>query len=838
MRLWAAAGGSLAAACLLLALGGAAVGSVQAAPTNDNFASARALSGVDANRTGDTNVAATLEAGETVPIAGTPGGASVWYAWTAPSAGVVRIDTQTSDFDTLLGVYTGSSVSTLTDVASNDDWADSTSRVRFAVTSGTTYRIKVDGAFGETGTINLHLHLAVPPSNDNFASATTISGQSITRTADTNEGALLEPGEPLNVGTTQGGASVWYVWTAPVTGPVTLNTSGSTFDTLLGVYTGSSVSLLLTVATNDDTKDSSTSTSLLRFAATSGTTYRFRVDGYLGASGSVHLQLTQIVAPPKPVNDDFANAVTLTTRSASRSGDTNVGATLESLEAPTVSGQPGIASVWYSWTAPVSASVTIDTAASTYDTLLGVYTGSSVADAAGVVSDDDGGSNFTSTVTFDADAGTTYRIRVDGYQGATGAINLHLAQQKGDQDITVTQSAPTVASINQSFTVAATAPGGPVTYSSGGSCTNTGATFTMTSATGACIVLYDQAGNADYNPAPEFAQFVSAQKAAQTITVTTHAPAAAAFNTSFTVAATASGGGAVTFSSSGACTISGSTFTMTSGTGTCQVMYDQPGNATIAPAPQVVETVTAQKLNQSISVSSHAPLNATYNTSFTVAATASGGGAVAFSSSGACSNSGSTFTMNSGTGTCQVLYDQPGNANYNPASQVVELVTAQKASQSINVTSHAPASAVFNTSFGVAANAPGGVVSFSSGGVCSNSGSTFTMTSGTGTCQVRYDQVGNSNYSPASQIVESVTAQKAAQTILVTFQAPTVAPFGSSFSVAASASGGAAVVFSSSGACSNVGATFTMISGTGTCQVMFDQPGNANFIRRRRSWRR
>ena len=238
--------------------------------------------------------------------------------------------------------------------------------------------------------------------------------------------------------------------------------------------------------------------------------------------------------------------------------------------------------------------------------------------------------------------------------------------------------------------------------------------------------------------------------------------------------------------------------------------------------------MTAQKLNQSISVSSHAPLNATYNTSFTVAATASGGGAVAFSSSGVCSNSGSTFTMNSGTGTCQVLYDQPGNANYNPASQVVELVTAQKASQSINVTSHAPASAVFNTSFGVAANAPGGVVSFSSGGACSNSGSTFTMNSGTGTCQVRYDQVGNANFSPASQIVESVTAQKAAQTITVTTHAPSNAPGGQSFTVAATAPGGP-VTFSSAGPCSNINGVFSVANSAGTCSVRYDQLGTADY---------
>ena len=49
---------------------------------------------------------------------------------------------------------------------------------------------------------------------------------------------------------------------------------------------------------------------------------------------------------------------------------------------------------------------------------------------------------------------------------------------------------------------------------------------------------------------------VNAQKAAQAITVTTHAPASAVYNTGFSVAATGgASGNPVTFSSSGACSI-------------------------------------------------------------------------------------------------------------------------------------------------------------------------------------------------------------------------------------------------------------------------------------------
>ena len=161
--------------------------------------------------------------------------------------------------------------------------------------------------------------------------------------------------------------------------------------------------------------------------------------------------------------------------------------------------------------------------------------------------------------------------------------------------------------------------------------------------------------------------------------------------------------------------------------------------------------------------------------------------------------------MTSGTGTCTVKYDQAGDANYNAAPQVTETVNAQKADQTINVTTHAPATAVYNTSFTVAATRAGRPVTFSSAGSCSNTGATFTMTSGTGTCTVKYDQAGDANYNAAPQVTESVDAQKADQSIIVTTHAPATAVFNASFTVAASAAARDAVTFSSAGACSNIG---------------------------------
>lgn len=145
------------AACAALA----APAEAGAAPANDDFASAQPLAGTSATTTG-TNVEATSEPGEPTH-AGIEGGVSVWYVWTAPVSGRIRIQTCGSSFDTVLAVYTGSSVDALTEVAANDDSCETASSVTFEATAGTTYWIAVDGAAGDEGDIALTLAPLPPP---------------------------------------------------------------------------------------------------------------------------------------------------------------------------------------------------------------------------------------------------------------------------------------------------------------------------------------------------------------------------------------------------------------------------------------------------------------------------------------------------------------------------------------------------------------------------------------------------------------------------------------------------------------------------------------------------
>ena len=127
--------------------------------------------------------------------------------------------------------------------------------------------------------------------SDFFATAVTISGAAGSE-SDNNSFATKEPGEPNHAGN-PGGHSLWYSWTAPTNIPVTFDTLGSGFDTLLAVYTGSSVSSLTLVTNSDDINGSTNRLSQVKFTPVTGMTYHIAVDGFGGASGLVVLNWNQ-----------------------------------------------------------------------------------------------------------------------------------------------------------------------------------------------------------------------------------------------------------------------------------------------------------------------------------------------------------------------------------------------------------------------------------------------------------------------------------------------------------------------------------------------------------------
>jgi predicted Zn-dependent protease len=160
--------------------------------------------------------------------------------------------------------------------------------------------------------------------------------------------------------------------------------------------------------------------------------------------------------PGAPTNDAFENAsaITFTTGSFQTTGF-NTNATKQPGE-PNHATNVGGRSVWWRWTAPANAPVLVTTQGSLFDTTLGIYTGASVNSLVTIASNDDlqDGVIQYSNLTFQATAGTTYAIAVDGFDGDSAFITLNL--QSGAPAIT-TQPVSQAGQAGNSATFSATA---------------------------------------------------------------------------------------------------------------------------------------------------------------------------------------------------------------------------------------------------------------------------------------------------------------------------------------------------------------------------------------------
>ena len=349
-------------------------------------------------------------------------------------------------------------------------------------------------------------------------------------------------------------------------------------------------------------------------------------------------------------------------------------------------------------------------------------------------------------------------------------VNGTLTIQPANQlPLILKSSSPLTFGQTETLGVSGGSTGGAVTYNliAGSSCTLSGASLTATSGTGTCQVSATMASNSNYNAVTSSpANSVSLATAGQTIRFTTSAPASASYRSSFTVAAaTTQSEGAVVFTSAGACTHSGATYTMTSGTGSCSVIANQPGNANYSAATQVTESVSATLASPTVTFTG-APATAAYHSVFTVAATSNASTTAVITSGGACSNVSTLATMTSGTGTCSLTASWPADNNYS-AKTTSQTTTATLAGQAITFVINPPVTAAYGSVFTVAATGggSGNPVTFTSAESCSNSGAIYTLTNSTGTCSVIVNQAGNSNYAAASPVTKLVTANGPSLTV-------------------------------------------------------------------------
>ena len=403
------------------------------APANDAFAAAIELTAENSPLTG-TTVGSTAEPDEPWHVSA-PAQHSVWFTYANPDdeAREVVIDTCGSNFDTLLAVYEGATLSTLHRLASNDDsCAGNGSRVTFDAEPGETYRVALDGYGGRTGTYALRLD--APLANDARDDAAEIWQEQPAR--GSTVGATAEQGEADHAGA-PAQHSVWFSTWANPGQPVVIETCGSSFATRLAVYADGDEDALVAQSAEQSCGGGRSGTVLRFTPGADQYTLRVALDGVDGAAGAYRIGIW--------TGDDRARPYGL--YDGLRTTYSNIGATREAGE-PQHAGDPGGASVWFEFSGRDGRRIVVDTCGTRLgglDTVLAAYTEGEEGLLVPVASSDDelgcGPGGTGSRLSFIAPAGRLL-LAVDGKAGATGEFVLAAGVSPANDDVANAQGLP------------------------------------------------------------------------------------------------------------------------------------------------------------------------------------------------------------------------------------------------------------------------------------------------------------------------------------------------------------------------------------------------------------
>lgn len=272
-----------------------------ARPLNDDFTNRLELSGPVVQLAVDT-LGATMESGERSDLSCSgweSDQASVWWTWTAPSNGLFALEAvDIRAAIPVVAIYTGADLVDLSTVVGDRDLP-----YTFSTEVGVTYQIRAAGCVLYAGDLMLRLRPAQPPVNDHFTNRIRLTGSQVIAFG-TNVDATAEPGEPWHYhggyGRREDGHTLWWEWTAPASGPVSINATVQSLpresadssiipmrgSVAVAVYTGSSLSTLTNVARSDYG---------VIFQAVAGRTYQIAVEGS-GVMG----QITLTILGPTP----------------------------------------------------------------------------------------------------------------------------------------------------------------------------------------------------------------------------------------------------------------------------------------------------------------------------------------------------------------------------------------------------------------------------------------------------------------------------------------------------------------------------------------------------------
>ncbi|MGL1889331.1 MAG: hypothetical protein OCD76_22645, partial [Reichenbachiella sp.] len=335
---------------------------------------------------------------------------------------------------------------------------------------------------------------------------------------------------------------------------------------------------------------------------------------------------------------------------------------------------------------------------------------------------------------------------------------------------------------------------------------------------------------ANYNLSYEGADF-TISKADQTITITSITDKVIT-DTSLEVEASTTSELALTYSVGGPATISGTTVTLTGASGTVTITVEQSGDTNYNSTQGTVSfnVIDNSKQNQMITFTSISD-KTIGDAAFDLSATASSDLTVIYTSTdeSVATVSGNTI-MIVGAGATTITAFQTGDDTFNAASSVAQSFMVNK--QVASITFDAMASKTFgDADFDLLATVSSNleiVYSSSDESVATIVGNTVSIV-GAGSTEITASQDGDATFKVATSVSQTLTVNKADQT--VSFDALSETVFGDvDFDLVATVSSGLSITYASSDetVATIVGSTVSII-GAGTATMTATQSGNHNF---------
>ena len=249
----------------------------RAQPANDDIANATPITTLPFTDESVDTTQATTDAIDPLPDCGGNFN-TVWYVFTPTENLTLLVSARDENYDNTLSVYTGSP-GALTQIICNDD-----PQALFDVTAGTTYYFMVGTWFNDQGgTFTFHAEVVIPPSNDDFASATVIPEplpftDTLNTIGATPDGPGGCYGEPNNV---------WYILTLSKDTVVRLTTDGSNYFAFIDVFERTDQGNYNDIACDTN----------INFEASAGTTYYISVSSPYDPGGDLVFAVLDLGAP-------------------------------------------------------------------------------------------------------------------------------------------------------------------------------------------------------------------------------------------------------------------------------------------------------------------------------------------------------------------------------------------------------------------------------------------------------------------------------------------------------------------------------------------------------------